>query len=396
MTPNLDCAYVVPSSLRWDDEIIKSFGECAPYYFGGVAPRVDGREITLKGRPRDRFEGDPMEILARLIADLVRGYRDAAEQPLREHVSSRPFPESDPFQALVDARAVVPAGPGRFSYHGDFLRMMESLDQLIGDLAHSRNAVEELYPATVPTELLRRSGYLKSFPHHAFFVAPVRFEQRSLQVAEKGRDAASGQRAAADGYLADAEDVLAPTVCYHSFNARKDRQGQAAESITAVNMCHRFEAGKDRSLERLSTFRMREIVVFGNVEHVARELDYYFDWFLDLLRTWDVGFRATTANDPFFASSSDSKRMFQTAFALKREVRLRIPGDQRWISVASFNNHSNSLVNAFSIVGDGDAGLVSGCVGFGYERLLYGLYCAFGVDVANWPEAFQPKGRHPG
>ena len=154
-------------------------------------------------------------------------------------------------------------------------------------------------------------------------------------------------------------------------------------------MCHRFETGKNRSLERLSTFRMREIVVFGDAGHVARELDFYFDWFLDLLRSWDVGFRATTANDPFFASSSDGKRMFQTAFALKREVRLRIPGEQRWISVASFNNHSNSLVNAFSIAGEEDAGLVSGCVGFGYERLLYGLYCAFGVDTANWPKVLR-------
>ena len=391
MTADLDCAYVVPPTMRWDDEIIKSFEECAPYYFGGVAPRVDGRQIKLTGRPRDRFEGDPLEVLTRLVADLVRGYRDATEQPLQEHVSSRPFPESDPFQALIDARAVVPAGPGRFSYHGDFLGMMQGLDRLICDLAHGRNAVEEVYPATVPTDLLRRSGYLKSFPHHAFFVAPVRFEQRSLQVAEKGIGPSSGQRLAADGYLADAGDVLAPTVCYHSFNARKDRQGQATESVTAVNMCHRFESGKDRSLERLSTFRMREIVVFGNAEHVARELDYYFDWFLDLLRRWDVGFRATTANDPFFASSSDGKRLFQTAFALKREVRLRIPGDQRWISVASFNNHSNSLVNAFSIAGDENSALSSGCVGFGYERLLYGLYCAFGVDVATWPAAFRAR-----
>ncbi len=392
MTADQEYVYVVPPAMRWDHEIIKSFEECAPYYFGGAAPRVNGREITLTGRPGHRFEGDPMEVLTRLVADLVRGYRDATEQPLGEHVSSRASPASDPFQALIDARAVVPAGPGRFSYHGDFLGMMESLDRLICDLARGRDAVEELYPATVPADLLRRSGYLKSFPHHAFFVAPVRFDQKSLKLAQEGREASSEEAMAGDGYLAEAGDVLAPTVCYHSFNARKDRQGQATESVTAVNMCHRFEAGKDRTLERLATFRMREIVVFGSAEHVARELDYYFDWFLDLLREWDVGFRATTANDPFFASSSDGKRLFQTAFALKREVRLRVPGDERWISVASFNNHSASLVNAFSITGAGGPGLVSGCVGFGYERLLYGLYCAFGLDPANWPKPFHPKG----
>lgn len=390
MTADLDCAYFVPQAMRWDTEIIKAFEECAPYYFGGVSPSVDGRHIRLKGRPRDRFEGDPEQILARLIADLVRGYRDATERPLREHLSSRPFPETDPFPALVDARAVVPAGPGRFSYHGEFLGMMEGLDRLIRERAQARDAVEEVYPATVPTDFLRRSGYLKSFPHHAFFVAPARFEQRALQVAQDGGGATCEEQYGASGsYLADAGDVLAPTVCYHCFNARKDRQGQATESVTAVNMCHRFETGRNRSLERLSTFRMREIVVFGSADHVAQELDSYFNWFLDLLREWDVGFRATTANDPFFASSSDGKRMFQNAFALKREVRLRIPGDERWISVASFNNHASSLVSAFSIAGDGGQRLASGCVGFGYERLLYGLYCAFGLNAANWPEAFR-------
>lgn len=389
MTTDLDCTYVVPPALRWDDEVIKSFEECAPYYFGGVAPRVDGRRVTLKGRPRDRFEGNPTDILVGLIADLVRGYRDATEQVLQDHVSSRPSRETDPFPALVDARAVVPSGPGRFSYHGDFLQMMTSLDRLILDLARARGAVEEMYPATVPTDLLRRSGYLKSFPHHAFFVSPVRFDQSALAVAQNGRPGGGGGLEEGATYLADAADVLAPTVCYHTFNARKDRGAQATESVTALNMCHRFETGKVRSLERLSTFRMREVVIFGSAEHVAQELDYYFDWFLDLLRDWDVGFRATTANDPFFASSSDGKRMFQTAFALKREVRLRVPGDDRWISVASFNSHSNSLVDAFSIVGGENCRLVSGCVGFGYERFLYGLYCAFGVDIADWPEAFQ-------
>lgn len=71
--------------------------------------------------------------------------------------------------------------------------------------------------------------------------------------------------------------------------------------------------------------------------------------------------------------------------ALKREVRLHIPSSDRWIAAASFNNHQASLVKAFGIESKGDTPLASACVGFGYERLLYALFCAFGGDLADWP-----------
>ena len=391
MTADLDCTYVVPSALRWDGEVIKSFVESAPYYLGGLFPEVVDRCVTLKGRPQPALVEDPVEIVARLVADLARGYRDATERLLREHASSRPPPIGDPYDQLVDARHVIPAGPGRFSYHGEFRAKLECLDGLIRSHAHGRRAIEEIYPATVPADLLRRVGYLKSFPHHAFFVAPARFDQGSLQAAQDGQNVAEGEGEAA-AYLAEPADVLAPTVCHHSFHARLDRADQKTESVTALNTCHRFEAGNVRSLERLSTFRMREIVIFGDAKHVVDELDHYFEWFLTLLRQWDVSFQATTANDPFFGSSSDSKRLFQAAFAMKREVRLWIPATRRWISVASFNNHSHSLVNSFSIRGEGESAVASGCVGFGYERLLYGLYCAFGASNDAWPESLRPGG----
>lgn len=381
MGQGVDCSYLVPEDLRWDAELAKSLIEWAPYELGGLRAYVDGRSIRVAGMPEMPLAESVEAILERLVAGLVRGFRDLSEQSVDSHASARAPVAADAYEQLIAKGDLVPAGPGDFVYRGRFLEAMRRLDAVLRDHALSLGAVEEAYPTAVPAALLRRAGYLNSFPHHAMLVAPVRFDAASVA---QVREDASAQIPA--DLLAPATSVLAPTVCYHCFQARLDRADQLPETVTALNPCHRHEPALDgHSLERLSTFRMRELVFFGSPESVAARLDACFEWFLGRLRAWDVSFRASTANDPFFANSSDSKRAFQTVLALKREVRLHIPSSGRWVAAASFNNHRDSLVRAFGISGEGECAIASACVGFGYERLLYALFSAFGLDLAQWP-----------
>jgi seryl-tRNA synthetase len=383
----INLAYQVPLDLRWDREIIKVFLESAPYHLNGLIPAVSERSISVSGVPSVPLGRPVHDILTDILSNLVRGYRDVTEQPLGEHKSSRAYAVVDPFATLLEQGALRPSSPGVFGYSGAFLDRMSALDALIADFARSLGAVEEVYPSTVPTAFLARAGYLKSFPHHAMFVAPARYRQESIEAAQslalRKRDHAEEFPA----HLAAPSLTLAPTVCHHTFNARTDSHLPENVTITAANLCHRFEGENVISLERLMTFRMREIIFFGSADHVRKMISLCFEWFQNLLIKWDVSFRSTTATDPFFGNSSDSKRLFQTMGGLKREVKLYIPATGNWIAVASFNNHSESLVNAFEIRSHGPQGLHSGCVGFGLERLLYGLFYAFGTKVEEWPEA---------
>lgn len=381
MGQGVHCSYQVPEDIRWDDALAKSLVEWAPYELGGLRPQVEGRIIHISGVPAVPLAETPEAIVERLVIGLARGFRDLTEQLIDSQQSTRARISGDMFDALIEAGDIVPAGPGDFAYRGRFLEAMQRLDALMLEYALSIGAVEEAYPTAVPTALLRRAGYLNSFPHHALLVAPVCFDAASV-----ARVRAGDSVDVASDLLAPAVSVLAPTVCYHSFQARLDRSLQRDETITAVNPCHRHEpALSGHTLERLTTFRMREFVFFGTAESVVARLDACFDWFLGRLRAWDVSFKATTANDPFFANSSDSKRAFQTVLSLKREVRLPIPATGRWIAAASFNNHQASLVKAFRISGEGGGAMASACAGFGYERLLYALFCAFGADLNDWP-----------
>jgi seryl-tRNA synthetase len=378
----------VPESLRWDEDIIKAFQECAPYHLGGRIPVIHGREIRVATDSANPLPANVLEKIGTVIANLVRGFRDIRSVPLNAYQSPRSYADADVFAALEARAEVILSSPGVYRYAGGFLATMRALDALIADFAYGIGAVEEDYPAILPIALLHRSGYLKAFPHHALFVAPVRFDQDAISAAQSLDLAEPANRTTATSLLNSPSHMLAPTVCYHAFNARQDAPVAHGTVISASSHCHRFETGFV-TLERLMTFRMREIVFFGDAEHVQERLDHCLGWFEGLLRSWGISFQTVTASDPFFANAADSKRLFQAVRALKREVKLYVPATDRWISVASFNNHADSLVKAFAIEGYETEPPHSGCVGFGLERLLYGLYCAWGLDAAHWPDALR-------
>jgi seryl-tRNA synthetase len=237
----------------------------------------------------------------------------------------------------------------------------------------------------VQTAHLQKSGYLKSFPQHAQFATPLRFHPDSLSIGNTVDFTAAKQRAAMVDHLAIPERMLAPTICHHCFAARHDRTVDAPEIITATGLCHRFEGGNLTTLERLSTFRMRELVFLGSPEHVQHGLAQSLDWFSDLLTDCGVTHRIVAATDPFFGTGASSKRYFQAAAGSKKELCLFIPSSGRWISVASINDHGAAMAQSFGITAPAQATLRTGCIGFGLERLAYGLACALGCDTKAWP-----------
>lgn len=370
----------VAEDIRWDELTIRRFTENAPYFLGASVCAIDARQVTLEvsdGATHADLEqrGDS---LARSIAAELR---DATESLLFEHAPASDATHEDPMRELLATRAVVRNGRGRYAYSGLMLTLLEGLDALV--LAHSRElgAEPQIYPATVDAATLLRSGYLKAFPQHAYFVAPAAMTEGSLARVAAAGDVSAFDTAAKFGAH---EQVLAPTVCYHCIESLRDVTLARQACYTALNPCHRHEVDGDHGLDRLHTFRMREIIAFGDPQFVGGVLDVTLEWTMTLLRRWDLAFRVSTASDPFFAGAQEGKLFYQAAFALKRELRMPLGFNGRWIAVASFNNHQQSFARAFSIRGP-DPALHSGCTGWGYERLLYAMLASLGTDPARWP-----------
>jgi seryl-tRNA synthetase len=374
---------VIPEGVRWDDLAVRRYRENAPYFLNGLLVRgVYGRVVELEGSMSGeanelQFRG---EALARKIAEELR---DSMETIVAEFATEPRCIAPDPMPALLASRSLVQTGLGRFVYGGIFLELMEALDSLVAAFAVDRGAAPQLYPTTVKVDTLVRSGYLKTFAQHAYFVAPAGLSSVSVASVAATNSAAELDSYAVRGLLGSHDQVLAPTVCFHCFESLQGTRVPAPCSFTGVNHCSRFEIDADATLSRLHTFRMREYIVFGKTDYVEVQLNDALTWSTELLRRWGIAYRVATATDPFFAGAQTGKAFYQSTFALKRELQLHLPFNQSWIAFASFNNHQRAYTKAFDI-GD-DTSLSSGCVGWGWERFAYGVLASVGVDPLNWP-----------
>ncbi len=373
----------IAPDIRWDDAAIKQFCEGVPYHVaGGRVTAVKGRTVSVEVSSVEI--AGARERLTDLARTISRNLRDAAETVLFEYLGESVAARPDPMPALLESRAAIPTGRARFVYDGTLAELLYALDRFLETYACSVGARRQIYPTTVETASLIRSGYLGSFPQHAFFVAPVAQSAANLAAIARATEE-SGVDAPERSALGSHDQVLAPTVCYHCMESLRGTTLSGHQCFTAVNPCHRFEVLAGQSLERLQTFRMREIVCFGDGPYVASVLNAALEWTSATLRGWGIPHRVVTASDPFFTGAG-GKGFFQSTFALKREIRVRLDFSGQWLAIASFNDHQHSLTRAFEIRGNGESPR-SGCVGWGYERLVYALLARLGNAVADWPQA---------
>ncbi|MDA7774808.1 hypothetical protein N8993_11580 [Pseudomonadales bacterium] len=283
----------------------------------------------------------------------------------------------DPFDDLRKTRQVVPTGSGQFVYSGDFLILFEALDVVLKEFCLTKGAQPQLYPTLMKTSDLAISGYFSSFPHNAIFAGPCKFDYDALKrVAEITPEESSQLATCVDS----TEYTLAPTVCYHCFSALSGTKVES-ENFTALNKCHRNEVSEVNSLERLKTYWMRELILFGSDTKVQAQLSDTLEFTTELFDRMGIGYQVCRASDPFFADYTN-KGVYQNFLNLKQELLLPI-FDNKSLAVASFNNHQGSLTNKFGISSNASVNY-SGCIGWGYERIIYGLMCQLGSNLADW------------
>jgi len=274
----------------------------------------------------------------------------------------------------LDRGDISQTGNGKFVYRGQVAKVFRGLDDLFRSWGEKQSATEEFFPISVKTKSLERAGYFKTFAQHAFFVSPLELSIPALKSAVDGD---------VQPHLQSPEWVLSPTVCHHCFEALSDNAHHSHQTITALNQCSRYEVHDTGGLKRLRHYWMREIIFLRSApEETQSALDDVLKLTTDLLRRWGVFFQVKSASDPFFLDSGTGKRMFQTALLMKRELVLPVEGKS--IACASFNNHMKTLTEAFDITAE-DGEIASGCVGWGYDRLILALFSQFGPECSDWP-----------
>jgi seryl-tRNA synthetase len=324
--------------------------------------------------------GVDVEVLSKDVSELVVSINKAHVKDFDETLYSStrvPAMRENPWGQLVNSGLIIEIEPGICYLSGALTELLECADLLFRNYAASLGVTFQTYPSIIPLSAFIANGYLSSFPQHAFFVASAHQSLSALQSLARIKVPTSSlekEVLGAVGYM------LAPTVCYHCFEALRGSTLHSETLFSARSICHRNEVQLPGSLLRLRTFNMREIIFYGDASFVEATREQVLTYCVALVERLELTYRVQTASDPFFASGAGQQRVFQKLSRSKLELQLFVPYNESWVSVASFNHHASTLTAKYSI---GPAGLNSGCFGVGYERLLYAAIAQLGCDIQD-------------
>jgi seryl-tRNA synthetase len=351
------------------------------------------REITRARFSRDGavLEFDAPEGLASALATKVealarriqRGLRD-----LRRKVVFRSAAAEDPrFPDAGSTAGIHPLGPGQVALAGVPLRLFRYFDRVFEAFGRPWDAQPVLTPTLIPTRVLAKCDYFRSFPHNVTFACHLPEDAptvESFRARHQDREELD-EHALSD--MKTPEACLSPAVCYHVYHLNEGRAIPAGGLAYGVcGKCFRYESSNLSDLRRLWDFTMREVVFLGPRDEVLQRREQSIARMGRFLDEHRLAGEIRTASDPFFiAPDALGKTYFQLSSETKYEISLMLPDAAR-LAVGSHNYHSDFFGRAFDTSVAGAGFMHSVCVAFGLERWVHAFLAQHGDDPARWPE----------
>jgi seryl-tRNA synthetase len=305
-----------------------------------------------------------------LVNNLKKIFSDLPEKVIYSNLIKFKKKIIDINKILINQKLIKKISDGIFSIEGKLLDIKNTIDNLIFEFARINNYKTIDFKGFINIESIIQNGYLAAFPHHCLFVSNIERNQTSIK---KVSDI-SNKNELNVNKLQKPSLVLSPTVCYNCFDYLKNSRINLPTKITALANCARYESLNYDSLKRLKVFSMRELMFFGSRDFINSHLQDNINYFIKIFKKLKICFRVCTATDPFFSKKYINKKAFQIHNNLKYEIQMYLPYEKEWLAVGSFNNHLDTLTKKYKITGRKNKNVFSGCVGFGYERLIYSIY----------------------
>lgn len=310
---------------------------------------------------------------------------------LQRKVMFRSAQMDDPhFSNDIDFSDVHFLGTGQVAMEGLPLALFRYFDRVFEGFGTPWQAQHLMTPTLIPTRVLARCDYFRSFPQYVTFATHLK---ETVEVIDGFRSRHHTLDDVDDIALADMDRpdaCLSPAVCYHVYHLY---EGKTIAPLAAVHgicgKCFRFESTNISDLRRLWDFTMREVVFMGSREQVLKARERSIEMMSDFLRTHELAGEIRTASDPFFiAPEASSKTYFQLSSDSKFEVSLLLPGGER-LAVGSHNYHSDFFGKVFNVNVETGGPMHSVCVAFGLERWVYAFLQQHGDSPASWPDAIR-------
>jgi hypothetical protein len=352
-----------------DEEDRKAIAQYAYQVDRGIGDvEFDEQRLVVRTRDGSDIDDKTRLLILAFAAELAAKPSALDARVLRERTAARHV-GGQPVADLRRSGLLLHEGPGLVALRGEALAFRRALDAQLRGHALARGAIEDEYPPLLELAALAQSGYVGNFPQHVFFLSEVDRDTAALDHLRAEKGALPTDPSRVDDAVTTSALVVSPTICFHCFRVHRGRTLSTADRLfTAVGNCGRKEPFVG-PVDRLQLFTMREVIMFGSASEVEDERQRWMEIAWDLVTALDLTARFVVAFDPFFAQATKLKA-YQQLLKAKYELQVKLPEEDRWCAVASFNAHGTSLTRAFNVKGPTETPLQSGCVGFGYERLL--------------------------
>jgi len=291
------------------------------------------------------------------------------------------------FSDDVDFSDVHFLGTGQVAMEGVPLALFRYFDRAFEGFGSPWQAKPLMTPTLIPTRVLARCDYFRSFPQYVTFATHLKEDVAVIDGFRGRHQTADDLDSAALADMDRPEACLSPAVCYHVYHLYEGKTIAPLGAIHGIcGKCFRFESTNISDLRRLWDFTMREVVFMGAREEVLRARERSIEMMADFLRTHQLAGEIRTASDPFFISpEATSKTYFQLSSDSKFEVSLLLPHGER-LAVGSHNYHSDFFGRIFNVNVEGGGPMHSVCVAFGLERWVHAFLQQHGDKPASWPD----------
>lgn len=366
-----------------------------------VSPSIRGVRVNAA---RDGVDVDLVDDKDPAAKDKIERYIDTMVSRFRK-LPKKIFAENkrrdkgayghDVYGELKKRRWVLELGHGQVGLAGPALAAMRTIDDQCRTLGReSFGAVDENYPALMPSEVLARCNYFKYFPHTVSMVVHLVEDYDKIDEFRRANDHGTHLDVPDWKAFETPKVCLNPAVCYHCYQAMSgEKLTSEGRCVTAVGRCFRYESKNIVGLDRAWDFTMREIIFVGTEAYVTNNRQKGMEAQLEQVKEWDLDCVFETANDPFFSAAYATKTYWQVRNDLKFEMRLNVEpgpdGAARTIACASANLHENFFGKTFEIGGSDGNPVSTGCAAWGLERLVLALFTQHGFDKERWPESLR-------
>jgi len=171
--------------------------------------------------------------------------------------------------------------------------------------------------------------------------------------------------------------------CDNIWRSLKDSTIDSPITYTTAGTCCRNETRNYYFLERLKTFRMREVVMAGDQESVLAFRERALIFVDELAKAMQLDAILEKANDPFFLEDGqvedDVPDDIDLPDCVKYEFRPSLY-DEKSLACASFNVHGNFFAKGFNYRNSDQEPVWTSCAAFGIERWVWAILVQHGTN----------------